>query len=211
MSIIRVRYRAISALLLAALSAIVLLSVLSGGAKGGGNSFGFSRIPGMSLVLSGAPGLCSGNKGMVPANYCSWRPPASSVAQGWVLDAAIHKYGAFNAGLRLPLPLSFANKHAGVAEVFDRVMTFRTQREANRLLRNTQYTGAENADYTPLATAAINGGIAGRVNSPANDGMSQYRFNWVSGTSEVDVNVVGAKLTVSEAQAVARLARARTR
>lgn len=116
------------------------------------------------------------------------------------------EYGALKAGLPLPVPLSFALQNPGPAEVFDRVASFSSKDEADRLLNDPQYTGAANSDYTSLPTAAVDGGLAGIVDSPANDGLSEYRFNWVSGTSEVDVNVVGASLTVSEAQAVAKLA-----
>lgn len=174
MSSMRPRYRAMSVVLLAAVSVIAGVLAANGPAAGrGASSLGMPSIPGMAQVLTGSPGLCSGNRGMVPADYCSWAPPTASVAQGWVLASAIDRYGGFNAGLPLPVPLKFAQQNPGPAEVFVRVMSFSTQDEATELLNDPEYTGAANADYTPLPTTeAIDGGLAGSVDSPANDGLA---------------------------------------
>lgn len=65
---------------------------------------------------------------------------------------------------------------------------------------------AHTAGYTSLPGAAINNGIAAKIISPSNDGQAEFRFAWASGRSMVEVNIIGAGLTLSEAQAVARRA-----
>ena len=65
---------------------------------------------------------------------------------------------------------------------------------------------AHTAGYTTLPGAAINNGVAAQIKSPSNDGRTEFRFAWASGRSMVEVNIVGAGLTLGEAQAVARRA-----
>lgn len=65
---------------------------------------------------------------------------------------------------------------------------------------------AHTAEYTALPGAAINNGIAAKISSLANNGRAEFRFAWTSGRSMVEVNIIGAGLTLREAQAVARRA-----
>jgi hypothetical protein len=81
-----------------------------------------------------------------------------------------------------------------------------TAQDATDLLNNPDYTGSWDPNYTALPSASINGGVAARLVGPALDGQSELRFIWASGTSVVQVNVLGANLTVAQAQAVANRA-----
>ena len=201
----RVRLQVAAGLLLTGLGVTLALFGSSGGAAVTNRAFGISDIPGMTKVIDDPRQLCTGIKGSGWLPYCSLTT-TSSIEQGWVQDAAIQEYGTLDNGLPLPIPLKFAQEHPGPAEVFLMVMTFATQDEAQKLLNDPQWTGTwDTADYTPLPSAAIDGGLAGEQYSGANDGLTEYRFNWVSGTSEVDVNVIGAKMTVQQARAVAML------
>lgn len=202
----RVRHIVAAGLLLISLGVTLGLLSSSGGAAVTDGAFGISSISGMTKVIDDAPPLCSGIKGTALPDYCSWDGATGSLEQGWVQDAAINAYGSLNKGLPLPIPLDFAREHSGPAEVFLRVVSFATQDEAEKLLSDPQYVGTWDPNYTSLPSDAVNGGSAGEINSPANDGLTEYRFNWVGDTSEVDVNVLGANMTVDEAQAVAKLA-----
>ena len=65
---------------------------------------------------------------------------------------------------------------------------------------------AHTEGYKALPAAAINGGIAARIDSLANDGRTEFRFAWASGRSMVEVNIVGARLTLTQARDLARRA-----
>jgi len=99
----------------------------------------------------------------------------------------------------LPIPLALARQHAGPSYVVVDVFTTTSAATAEHYLPS--YTHTEG--YTALPQAAINAGLAGRVDSLANDGLCEFRFAWASGKAMVEVNIFGARMTVSQAQAVA--------
>jgi hypothetical protein len=111
---------------------------------------------------------------------------------------------ALRTAYHRPAPLRASASRAAV--VSDEVLTLATRSQAELLLRTPDFTGSwDTVDYTSLPEAAINGGIAGRI-EPGFDGP-ETRFMWVSGTSIVEVNVSGVNLTPVQAQQIARLAR----
>lgn len=120
--------------------------------------------------------------------------------------AAISAFGTLNNGLPLPLPSIFTAKHPGPSQVSVMAVSLPTESDANSLLNNPDYNGSWDPNYTALPSASINGGIAARLVGPALDGQVELRFIWVSGTSVVQVNVLGANLTVAQAQDVANRA-----
>ncbi len=65
---------------------------------------------------------------------------------------------------------------------------------------------AHTEGYTALPAAAINGGIAAKIDSLANNGRAEFRFAWTSSRLMVEVNIIGARLTLSQAQDIARRA-----
>jgi hypothetical protein len=195
---------AISAVLVAV--ATITAVLIASGRPAKGAVTGISSIPGMSEVGSNAPALCSGTTGTALPDYCSWVGATQVYFQGWVLNVAISAYGPVNHGLVLPVPLGFADQHPGPAEVFVSVVNFSNQEDANRLLNDPEYTRSWDPAYTALPADAINGGVAFRIDSLSNDGLTEYRFAWVGGTSVVEVNVLGANMSVGAAQDVAKLA-----
>jgi hypothetical protein len=175
----------------------------SGGSASAGGGPGISSIPGMSEVMSNSPTLCSGSMGTSTAGYCSGAGGDQVSFEGWVSNAAVTAYGPLNGGLPLPVPLAFAQAHPGPVEAFVSVVNAGSQDEANRLLDDPDFIGSWDPNYTPLPADALNGGVAFRIDSLSNDGLSEYRFAWVGETSVVEVNVLGTDMSVSAAQAVA--------
>jgi hypothetical protein len=166
---------------------------------------GISRIPAMTRIIaySNVGGsVCSGMKGTAPRPvWCSAVKLRHGWFEQWILTSAVRRYGR-----RTTVPLPFARQHPGPAVVSDEVLTLATRSQAELLLRTPDFTGSwDTVDYTSLPEAAINGGIAGRI-EPGFDGP-ETRFMWVSGTSIVEVNVSGVNLTPVQAQQIARLAR----
>lgn len=163
---------------------------------------GFSAITGMSKIISGSLPVCS-EKGSEPLpSHCAMKA-TGGVDQGWVLTPATTHFGALGHGLKLPIPLAFAKAHPGPAEVFDRVLTLPTQSEAEVLLKSPDYVGSSDKGYVAMPSAAFDGGVAARIDSEANGGLSEYRFDWVRGTSILEVNVLGSGLSVGQAKQVA--------
>ena len=163
---------------------------------------GFTSIPGLTMIAASRPSICSGYKGQ-PPSYCRPGGPLFSTRgseQVWALTPAVQKYGTHHVPLPIPLPL--ARRYPGPSYVVVDVFTTPSTSVAKHFL--PIYTHTEG--YTALPRTAINGGIAARIDSLANDGLNEFRFAWVSGTSMVEVNILGADLTVGEAQRVAHFA-----
>lgn len=207
MSLANVRLRAMAVVVLVGTGVTVGILLINGaGTAAGGGAAGISSISGMSEVISGSIPWCADVKGTSLPEYCSLPGATGGLEQGWVQTAAISAYGTLNDGLSLPIPLAFAEQHSGPAEVFVEVVTLATRDEANRLLSDPDYIGSWDPNYTALPKDAINDGVAFKIDSPANDGLTEFRFAWVGDSSVVEVNVLGANLNASDAQAVARLA-----
>jgi hypothetical protein len=166
---------------------------------------GFAALPGLTKIASStwSASLCADSKGTSQTTpsywYCAQRGHHSQ--QVWALTAAVRKYGIHQ--VPQPVPLTVARRHPGASEVVVDVLTLRSASVARRFFPIDTRT----AGYTALPQAAINGGIAGRIDSLANDGLREFRFAWLSGTSVVDVNILGADMTPGQARHVALLAR----
>jgi hypothetical protein len=168
----------------------------------------------MTLVIEGSSPLVprtgiSNQPSSTPPGLNSADVPTGGLSQGWVLTAAVQQFGALDngtTGLQLPLPLGFAEQYPGPSEVFVRVLAMPGAAQANDLLGDQSFTGVGEQGYTDTPANAINGGLAGTIDSDANGGLSEYRFQWVSGNDWIQVNVLGASMTAQQAQAIASLA-----
>lgn len=168
---------------------------------------GIARIPGMTLVESDhSKVICGRGMGLRP-EYCV-QDVTKGLNQTWALTAAVRRYGFHRAGA--VLPIAFVRRYPGPATVTVEVRTLGAWqgRDLAQKLLHSDYTGADSTDYTALQSWAINGGLAGRLDGVAlaEAGQTEFRFAWAARTSVVMVNVVGADLTVAEAQRIASLA-----
>lgn len=176
------------------------------------DSAGIASIPNMTLIInSSAPLWGRGGLAQSPTDIGldSSDVPIGGLSQGWVLTAAVNQFGGLDngtTGLQLPLPLDFANQNPGPSEVFVTVLEMATPQQAQDLLDNATITGIQGQGYTALPSSAINSGLAGSIDSAANGGLSENRFQWVSGSNWIQVNVLGTSMTVQQAQSIASLA-----
>jgi hypothetical protein len=131
--------------------------------------------------------------------------PTAGIFQYFVLADAVAKYGDISHGLPLPLPLAFAQRHRGPAQVAVKVLQFRKSDQPKVLLTLPPYTFADNPGRVELKDAALFGGRAYELNSPANDGLDDIELMWVNGNRFVHVSVLGADLAIADVQAVAEL------
>jgi hypothetical protein len=165
---------------------------------------GIVSIPGMTQIMGGStPFVLS--KGSSKPSYSSL-DARGGATQAWVDSAAIAKYGppkSGKKGLQLPIPLAFARTHPGPCEVFVRILSFGSPQGATSALREPELTGAYPPAYTPVDAGAVGGGLLGSVSSPANDGLSEFRFHWVVGSTWIEVNVLGDRMNVHQARSVA--------
>jgi hypothetical protein len=166
---------------------------------------GISRIPGMTRIISSGVGSICSFKGTGPLpGWCSVVKLRRGWFEQWILTSAVQRFGR-----RDMVPLDFARGHPGPAEVSDQVLALGSPSHADLLLSTPDFTGSwDTGRYMLLPAAAVNGGIAGRIN-PGPDGQDYIRFIWASGANLVEVNVIGVHLTVDEAQRIASLARPR--
>lgn len=169
---------------------------------------GFASLPGFTKIASGAwtASLCAGLKGSGTSStqtyapwYCAQRERHRQ--QVWALTVAVRKYGIHH--VPQPIPLALARQHPGPNGVVVDVLRLASASIARRFLPIETHT----AGYTALPRAAINGGVAARIDSLANDGLREFRFAWISRSSIVELNIVGLKMTISEARRLALQAR----
>jgi hypothetical protein len=154
----------------------------------------------MTKVSSGTAPLSSAKDGYLPKLACSFTP-SGSLSQFWLMSSAIARYDGTNK-VPLPIPVSFASKHPGPSEVNVTVLAFSGSDQPRALLRNPDFAtnpGWINAD-TP-----IRGGNTLRVESLANDGSDEYIVQFATGSRWVELSILGAHLTVSDARYVAGL------
>jgi len=168
---------------------------------------GFSRIPGMTRVLSSSVGgPCAGLLGNATslAHYCFTLQVRRGHEEKWVLTSAYK--GRFQSNVQE----SFARAHPGPVLVEEQWWTLASARQAKQFLRESNFTN------TGRPVQPINGGLArsndwwyfGGTQNPHGGGR-QIEFFWASGSTVVAVNVIGAGLTLEEAQQIALLARPR--
>jgi hypothetical protein len=164
------------------------------------NSSGFRSIVNMTQIISGGVPFSTSKD---PGSSATPEGFTGSLQQGFVLASALRRYGALNAGLRLPLPLSFARQHPGPAEVFAYVWAFSNTKLPVNLLHSQDFMDSAVSGVSRLRSGTISDGLAWRIDSAANGGMSEFRFAWTKGGELIEVNVLGWKLSLSAARAVA--------
>ncbi|HEV2375387.1 MAG TPA: hypothetical protein VGS19_24905 [Streptosporangiaceae bacterium] len=155
----------------------------------------------MTQVIFGRTPLWTAKDGQGPNSENSVGFGAS-LQQGFVLTAAIRKYGAMYHGLPLPLPKAFACQHPGPAEVFAIVRGFASVSDARMILNSPQYND-EAPGVIPLQHGAVHNGLVWRIDSQANGGMQEYLFKWIRNSDLTQVSVVGCRLSLPGARAVA--------
>lgn len=171
---------------------------LSGGQVSATTHTGPTSIPGLTKIAASRPSICS-DKGQ-PPSLCEPGGALFSTRgreQVWALTPAVRSYGIHH--VPLPIPLQLARHYPGPSYVV--IDVFRTPSAATAQHYLPSYT--HTAGYTALPQAAINGGRAARIDSLSTDGLREFRFAWASGHSIVEVNILGAGMTVSQARGAA--------
>jgi hypothetical protein len=126
-----------------------------------------------------------------------------SLQQGFVLNSAIKRYGTLNKGLILPVPPKFAKLHPGPAEVFDVVWAFSGPNAPHTLLHSGTFMDAGAPGIRPITALTGNDMLAWTIDSAANGGLKEIRIALVRGDHLIEVNVIGAGLTQSQAYSLA--------
>jgi len=131
-----------------------------------------------------------------------------SLYQLWTLTAAVNSLGGLNSGLILPLPDSFANRFPGPDEITFQIFQFTTGSEATSMLSSPNFSltssNAQVEGFTQLNGGAINGGTVASYSSSSLGDLKDFEFQWVQGTTWVQVGVVGSfDMTLVEAAQVA--------
>jgi len=163
---------------------------------------GYQSISHMTQIISGRSPLWMFKDGSGPYSETGMGF-VGSLQQGFVLTAAIGRFGHLNAGLQLPLPLAFASVHPGPAEVFDVVWAFSNPAAPSKLLHDPEFMNSTVMGMHAIRAFSIRGGLAWSIDSAANGGMQEYRFAWVRNDLLTEVNIVGYRLSAAEARAVA--------
>jgi hypothetical protein len=168
---------------------------------------GIARIPGIALVASDhSTDICQMKGAVLVDQACGGFDVTQGLDQVWALTSAVARYGIGRAGA-VP-PVASARGHPGPAMVTVEVRTLNAWQGrdlAEKLLHTQVFTDFGGGDFRPLPAWAIDGGLAETLPDGPN-GVEEFRFAWASGTSVVMANVLGAGLTVGEAQRIAALA-----
>jgi hypothetical protein len=125
--------------------------------------------------------------------------------QLWVSTPTAQEYGT-GQSLPLPVPLAFAQAHPGPIEATVDVLSFSEPTSPDQLLANPQFSqiGEGIPGITVVDGGGINGGTAIQIASDANGGLTEYEFQWASGSTWYQVAVLGADMSVQQAQSFAR-------
>lgn len=164
-----------------------------------------AQIPGMTRVLSTGVGtsVCSGMKGSYLPRWCNALSLRGGRYEAWILTPA------YEQGSRLNVSAAFARAHPGPVIVTDQRLRLASARQAGQLLREPDF----NKSYTGRPAPAVNGGVARFVDAFYFAGQRtparEIEFFWAKGPTVVNVNVIGAELTVAQARQIALLARPR--
>lgn len=147
---------------------------------------GFTSIPNLKKIAqSNGFSICSGFKGTQLPGYCQ---PGGQLRSTRGFEQ-VWKSKTAKSGVPSQLVVDvFTTPSAAIARRYVPVHTY-------------------TAGYIAISGAGVNNGIAGRIDSLANNGQTEFRFAWVSGRSMVEVNIVGPGLTLSTARDLARRAR----
>jgi hypothetical protein len=152
---------------------------------GRGMRRGFISIPGLTKISeSHGFRLCAGYKGTSLPAYCE---PGGRLRSTRGFEQVWEPRPAAQPGPSQVVVDVFKTKSDAVAKHFMPIY-------------------AHTEGYTAMPEAAINSGIAAKIDSLGNNGRTEFRFAWTSGRLMVEVNVIGPKLTPSRARDVARRA-----
>lgn len=162
-----------------------------------------AEIPGMTRVrVNAATRLCAMKGTGLPA-WCNTLKLRGGRYEAWILTSA------YKQGNRNNVSVSFAAAHPGPVIVTDERLRMASARQAERLVREPEFDNS----YSGSPAPAVNGGVARSIYdfyfAGTNDPAREIEFFWASGPTVVNVNVIGAGLTVDEAQQIALLAQPR--
>src|ERR1022692_2620767 len=165
---------------------------------------GLAELTGMSLITKGRAPLSGSKDGSGPYTASAYGFTGSLV-QGLVIQSAIARYGTLSSKppLPLPLPLAFASAHPGPVEVFVVVRSFSNTHAPGKLLLDPNFADTNAPGVIELHSGAVHGGLVWRVDSAANGGLGEFRFEWTNSRLLYGVSVIGARLTLAESRGVA--------
>ena len=81
------------------------------------------------------------------------------------------------------------------------VYRFNNSSSPELLYQNEGYVESQQA--TVLSVPGVKGGRVIKIDSASNGGLSEYEFQWADSTDWVEVSLLGANMTESQAAAVA--------
>jgi hypothetical protein len=127
------------------------------------------------------------------------------LSQVWVVSSSVAKYGNLNTGLQLPIPLSFAEAKPGPVEIDVTVLQFSNLQAPMSLFNSNDYSHLAPpwTGVNQIAGSVPNGGRVAQIDSQANGGLIEYQFQWSDGYNWVQVSVLGARMSQSQAEAIA--------
>lgn len=128
-------------------------------------SAGFTGLDGMSLVTSSRAPLWGGKDISISPYASEGYGFNGSLVQGFFLSAAVRRFGTLHSKpqLPLPLPLDFAVRHPGPAEVFAVVLSFSNKWAPLRLLDDPNFADTNAPGVIALSRGAVRGGHAWKV------------------------------------------------
>jgi hypothetical protein len=177
----------------------------AGGVATGADRPGIAQIPGMTRVNSSSVGdsVCAGMKGTYRPRWCSAIKLVRGRYESWILTSA------YAQGHRFNVPEALARAHPGPVIVTDLWWKLASPQQAEQLVREPDF----NHSYTGSPAPAVNGGVARSLDAfyfiAQRTPAREFQFYWAKGPVVVDVNVIGAELSVAQAQQIALLARPR--
>jgi hypothetical protein len=123
------------------------------------------------------------------------------LGQLWLSRAAVAHFGTANA-VPLPVPLNVAKSISGPVEVNVSVLRFSNASSPELFYQNEGYV--ERPQTTVLSVPGVKGGRVIKFDSKeVNGGLTEYIFQWADSADWVQVSLLGANMTESEAAAVA--------
>ena len=177
-------------------------------------SSGMSTVAALPPQLPESDGLVDA-RGLVDAingSWPLWQAPGRSplgdpgafglvggLGQLWLARAAVAHFGSANA-VPLPVPLNVAKTISGPVEVTLEILRFSNASSPQLLYQNPPILG----QTTVLSVSGVRGGRVVKFDSKqVNGGLTEYLFQWADSADWVQVSLLGANMTESEAAAVA--------
>jgi len=174
-------------------------------------SSGSSTVTALPPQLPASDGLVDAS-GLVDAANGSWPGPGrpgsddagtlgltGGLGQLWLARAAVAHFGSANA-VPLPVPLNVAKSISGPVEVTLEILRFSNASSPELLYQNESRS---EPGQTSLLVPGVKGGRVIKIDSESNGGLAEYLFQWADSADWVQVSLLGANMTESEAAAVA--------